>query len=347
MKLSHLLPVLPHYEISAAQSVSGAAPPAREQATAPAESPGLSHINITGITADSRQVAPGTLFVAYRGVSLDSHRFIAEAIAKGAAAVVCEDPQFARPGSIPFAIVPNGREALAYLSAAWHNFPARRLQMIGITGTDGKTTTTSFLYHMAQAAGAKKTSMINTVNAVIGDTLLETGLHTTTPDAPDVQRYLAQMVEAGTDICLLEVTSHGLAHHRVTACDFDAAIVTNITHEHLDLHGSVEAYRAAKATLFESLATAAPKGFPKAAVLNCDDDSFEYLKEKLAGTGVGWLGYSLTGHPEAYLTAQNISCRPDKTGFTIRTPRHAFNVETTLVGDYNVSNCLAAATARP
>ena len=187
--------------------------------------------------------------------------------------------------------------------------------------------------------------MINTVNAVIGDEVLETGLHTTTPDAPDVQRFLAQMVEAGTEICLLEVTSHGLAHHRVTACDFDVAIVTNITREHLDLHGSVDEYRATKARLFESLATATDKGFPKAAILNCDDWSFAYLKQKLAATETRWCGYSLTDHPEASLWARNIVCRPDKTSFTIRDTDYEFEAETTLVGEYNVSNCLAAATA--
>jgi UDP-N-acetylmuramoyl-L-alanyl-D-glutamate--2,6-diaminopimelate ligase len=215
--------------------------------------------------------------------------------------------------------------------------------MVGITGTDGKTTTTNLLYHILQTS--RRVSMISTVNAVIGDRILETGLHTTTPDSPDVQRFLAQMVEAGTEICLLEVTSHGMAHHRVTACDFDLAIVTNITHEHLDLHGSLDAYRAAKAALFESLATAHPKGLPKTAVLNCDDWSFEYLKARLSPKNVAWLGYSLAGHPEATVTAHDIAYLPDKTRFTLRTRRHSFAVETTLVGDYNVSNCLAAATA--
>ncbi|MFN8454305.1 MAG: UDP-N-acetylmuramoyl-L-alanyl-D-glutamate--2,6-diaminopimelate ligase [Anaerolineae bacterium] len=240
--------------------------------------------------------------------------------------------------------VPNGREALAYLSAAWHNFPARRLKMVGITGTDGKTTTTNLVYHVLQAHG-QKVGMISTVNAVIGHQTLETGLHTTTPDAPDIQRYLAQMLEAGTQVCLLEVTSHGLAHHRVAACEFDVAIVTNITHEHLDLHGSLDDYRAAKAMLFESLAAAQDKGLPKTAILNCDDWSFEYLKEKLAKAGTAWLGYSLAGHPQAHLTAADVIYRPDKTYFTAHWGAHSFGLETHLVGDYNVSNCLAAALA--
>jgi UDP-N-acetylmuramoyl-L-alanyl-D-glutamate--2,6-diaminopimelate ligase len=343
MKLSQLLAALPRYNFSDLFS---------QQQT----KKNLS-IDITNITSDSRQVTPGDLFVAYRGVNVDLHRFIPEAIARGVAAIVCEDEKLV-PSSLlptlsnasrshsplPTIIVPCGREALAYLSAAWHNFPARRLTMAGITGTDGKTTTIHLLYHILRAAH-KKVGMINTVSAVIGHETIETGLHTTTPDSPDLQRYLARMVEADTEYCLLEVTSHGLTHHRVTACDFDVAIVTNITHEHLDLHGSLDSYRAAKASLFESLATTADKGQPKVAVLNCDDWSFEYLKTKLAATGTKWLGYSLTHHPQANLTAQAISYQPDKTRFTIQGFDHTFKVETTLVGDYNVSNCLAAATA--
>jgi UDP-N-acetylmuramoyl-L-alanyl-D-glutamate--2,6-diaminopimelate ligase len=321
MSLSRLLAALPKYELNS----HDAADP-----------------TITKITFDSRQVEPGALFIAYRGVNTDSHRFIPDAIAKGVAAIICESPipHLQSPITIT---VPNGREALAYLCAAWYNFPARHLKMVGITGTDGKTTTTNLLYHILRAS--HKVSMISTVNAVIGNQVLDTGLHTTTPDAPDVQRYLAQMVAAGTDICLLEVTSHGTAHHRVTACDFDVAIVTNITHEHLDLHGSLDEYWAAKAQLFESLATAKDKGLPKTAVLNCDDGSFEYLKEKLAVTGIPWLGYSLIGHPQASVTAYNLIYQPNHTRFTLCRPNDAVEIETKLIGDYNVSNCLAAATA--
>ena len=326
-KLTYLLTALPHFQL-----------------LEPINSD-VSSIDIAQLTADSRQVAAGTLFVAYQGVSIDGHRFIPEAVAKGAAAIICEDARLVpTSASIPVVVVPNGREALACLAAAWYDFPARRIVTVGITGTDGKTTTTNFLYHILRAAG-KKVSMINTVNAIIGDTVLETGLHTTTPDAPDVQRYLAQMVEAGTEICLLETTSHGLAQHRVTACEFDVAIVTNITHEHLDIHGSLAGYRAAKASLFESLATATAKGIPKTAILNCDDWSYDYLKARLDPLGVTWLGYSVAGHSDASLTAHNISTAPDKTTFTISHPTYSFEVETNLIGDYNISNCLAATAA--
>ena len=345
MELSKLLAALPRYRWLPSPSTSARQkrPPHPDVS---AEIQLTTGLNITKITADSRQVEPGALFVAYRGVSLDGHRFIPAAIDHGATAIICEDesylPSFSN--AVAYIGVPDGREALAYLSAAWHGFPARQLRLVGITGTDGKTTTTNFLYHILTAAG-HKVGMINTINAVIGTEILETGLHTTTPGAPEVQRYLAQMVRTSTDTCLLEVTSHGLAHHRVTACDFDMAIVTNITHEHLDLHGSLAAYRAAKAKLFESLAVAANKGFPKAAVLNCDDWSFTYLKEKLAPAQTNWVGYSLTDHPEAAVTAHNIAYRPDKTSFTLCCPAYQVELETTLVGDYNVSNCLAAAAA--
>jgi UDP-N-acetylmuramoyl-L-alanyl-D-glutamate--2,6-diaminopimelate ligase len=335
MKLAQLLAALPHYNLVSSQAEV---------------KPDLS-IDINNITADSRQVEPGTLFVAYQGVNIDIHRFIPAAIDSGAAAIVCENETSLAPpllptsySLLPIIIVPNGREALAYFSAAWYHFPARQLTMTGITGTDGKTTTTHLLYHILHAAH-NKVGMINTVGAAIGPEVLTTGLHTTTLPSPDIQRYLAQMLEAGTRYCLLEVTSHGLTHHRVTACDFDVAIVTNITHEHLDLHGSIENYRAAKASLFESLATAADKGQPKVAILNCDDWSFEYLKKKLSATGIQWLGYTLNHHPEAHLAARNISYQPDKTCFTLQGFADTFAVETSLVGDYNVSNCLAAATA--
>jgi len=240
-------------------------------------------VEITAVTADSRQVHPGALFVAYEGVNVDGHDFIGEALSRGAVAVVGEkDPMELRDlaglASVPYIRVPDGRRALAHLSAAWHGYPARRLRMIGITGTDGKTTVVH-LIHAVLAAAGRKAGMISTVKAHIGDESYDTGLHTTTPDAPDVQAYLARMVAAGSEYCVLEATSHGLAQHRVAACDFDVAVVTNITHEHLDFHGSHDAYVAAKALLFESLSRGHRKpGVPKVAILNADDSSFERLR---------------------------------------------------------------------
>lgn len=307
-------------------------------------------IEITGITDDSRRVEPGYLFVAYKGIEADGHRYIPQAIERGAAAIVAEINWHLAIGNtlltnsqLPIVEVPNSRQAFALLCAAWQDHPSRDMTLIGVTGTDGKTTTTNLLFNVLRAAGYKA-GMISTVNAVIGDEALDTGLHVTTPDADDVQRYLAQMRDAGTTHCVLEVTSHGLAHHRVDGCDFDVAVVTNITHEHLDLHGSREAYRAAKTRLFEM----ASQG---THVLNVDDDySFTHLIKLPAGRRVF---YSREVQPNgAYSNIWLYPPRVDHAAgvieayaFKPRTEPRALPLKTNLIGDFNVSNVLAASGA--
>ena len=310
----------------------------------------LAEVAIEAITCDSRQVAPGSLFVAYRGVAVDGHDFVPQAVASGAAAVVAEK---ALEGlGVPLIVVPDGREALAYLSAAWHHFPSRRLTVVGITGTDGKTTTCNLLHSILIAAG-RRAGLVTTVNAVIGERRIDTGLHTTTPDAPDMQRYLAEMVAAGMDTAVLEVTSHGLQQHRVSGCDFDLAVVTNVTHEHLDIHGSLEAYRQAKAMLFHHLAAGVQKpGVPKVAVLNADDDSYRYLRPIPAEQHIV---YGIEGahavdanrdtNRDARLVATDIHRSAAETRFTVRSSPGDFDLRTVLVGDYNISNILAATGA--
>jgi UDP-N-acetylmuramoyl-L-alanyl-D-glutamate--2,6-diaminopimelate ligase len=304
-------------------------------------------ISITHITANSRQVRPGALFVAYPGVEVDGHTFIHEALQRGAVAVVAERPPPDPITGRPWTVVPSGREALAYLSAAWAGFPARRLTVVGITGTDGKTTTCNLLHSILTAAG-RRAGLISTVNAIIGDRVYDTGLHTTTPDAPDVQRYLAEMVDAGLEVIVLEATSHGLAQHRVAACDVDIAVVTNITHEHLDIHGSLEAYQAAKMLLFRHLSAGVRKpGVPKVAVLNADDDSYRYLKPIPADRQIS---YSLQNAvapsgAETRLTAIRVRHMSDGAEILVKTPYTSLELRTTLVGNYNVSNILAATAA--
>jgi UDP-N-acetylmuramoyl-L-alanyl-D-glutamate--2,6-diaminopimelate ligase len=194
----------------------------------PASSPDADP-EITSITADSRQVTPGSLFVAIRGQSFDGHRFIPAALAQGAAAVVAESgaaEAAALPaGAAPLVTVPDTRQTLAWLAAAWHGFPSRRLVLVGVTGTDGKTTTASLIHASLIAAGLRA-GLISTVSAVIGDETLDTGFHVTTPEALEVQGYLARMAAAGLTHCVLEVTSHGLAQHRLTGCDFDVTRTT-------------------------------------------------------------------------------------------------------------------------
>jgi UDP-N-acetylmuramoyl-L-alanyl-D-glutamate--2,6-diaminopimelate ligase len=317
---------------------------------------GTDRVQISHITADSRRVIPGALFVAYRGVGADGHRYIGDALARGAAGIVGEIPLNALPVQPPaYVQVADGREALAWLSAAWHDHPSRAMALVGITGTDGKTTTANLLYSMLVAAG-RRAGLISTVSAVIGDRAYETGLHTTTPDAPDVQRYLAEMRDAGTEIAVLETTSIGLAQHRLTACHFDVAVITNITHEHLDAHGSYDAYREAKALLFRALSGSLRKpGLPKTAVLNRDDSSFDYLvalpAERRFVYGVG--EKESEGVGDATLTTRAVRHHPSGTEFDIHitaSPSLPFSLSpiplvTALVGNFNVSNILAAAGA--
>ena len=302
-------------------------------------------ISIETITADSRQVKPGSLFVAVKGATVDGHRFIPDVIARGAVAVVGTQPNLALP--VPYIQVADSRLTLAHLAAAFYGYPARKMTMIGITGTDGKTTTTNLLYQILLAAGLR-TGMISTVNAVIGAQVLDTGFHVTTPDALDVQRYLAMMVDAGLTHCVLETTSHGWAQNRVDACEFDIAVITNITHEHLNDHGSFENYRAAKARLFESLLETRPKpqGNPRLAVLNRDDSSFPFLSELCASLpAVKQVAYALaeTGQP-AEFRADQIHLH-GKLRFQIQTDGLEIPIQANLVGKYNVSNILAACAA--
>jgi UDP-N-acetylmuramoyl-L-alanyl-D-glutamate--2,6-diaminopimelate ligase len=320
---------------------------------------GANDPEITAVTADSRRVAPGALFVAVRGDNLDGHQFIPDAITRGAVVVVAErpltptegggdkSPEAKRSGEgmrVRGIVVPDSRIALGWLSAAWHGFPSRKLVLIGVTGTDGKTTTSSLVHSILLAAGLKA-GLISTVSAVIGDATLDTGFHVTTPDALEVQDYLARMVAAGLTHCVLEVTSHGLAQNRVTGCDFDIAVVTNITHEHLDYHKTYENYRAAKARLFSGLSTAASKpGVTKTGVLNLDDSSFDYLSSILTERS---FTYSLHS-AQADVRARDIRHAPDGIHFRIAAPHFPLltpQFSIPLVGEHNVSNSLAAIAA--
>jgi UDP-N-acetylmuramoyl-L-alanyl-D-glutamate--2,6-diaminopimelate ligase len=298
-------------------------------------------IPITGISIDSRAVKPGHLFVALKGGSADGHDYIPRAIDNGAVAIVGER-EVGRIANPPYIRLDNPRRALTWIAAAFYNWPGRKLTVIGVTGTDGKTTTTNLIYQILRAAQIKA-GMISTVNAVIGDEVLDTGFHVTTPDAHDVQRYLARMVEAGLTHVVLETTSHGWSQYRVDACEFDIGVVTNITHEHLDEHGSYENYRTAKARLFSSLEITSekPQGNPRLGVINRDDlKSFEFLNDLIR---VRKLNYGTSA--ESDVRAVDVDYRPSGTHFTAQSRDFRVAVSSQLVGTYNVSNCLAALTA--
>jgi UDP-N-acetylmuramoyl-L-alanyl-D-glutamate--2,6-diaminopimelate ligase len=301
-------------------------------------------IPVTGIAIDNRHVRPGDLFVALKGGMADGHDFIPDAITRGAVAVVGE--KSADGFSVPYIRVENSRQALTWLAAAFHGYPGRKLTVIGVTGTDGKTTTCNLLYQILLAAKVKA-GLISTVNAVIGDEVLDTGFHVTTPDAPDVQRYLARMVDSGLTHVVLETTSHGWAQFRVDACEFDVGVVTNITHEHLDEHGSYENYRAAKGRLFQSLTITLPKpqGNPRLAVLNRDDSSYSYLAGLVNSTNSSVRSLSYGLGPTADVQAENVRYSPQGIHFEVAGPGFRVPVTSSLVGEFNASNCLAALTA--
>jgi len=325
----------------------------------------VSNPNITRVTANSRDVIPGALFVAYPGVNVDGARFIPDAIQRGAVAIVTQSPLSNLESRIsnlqppaPIFYVENGRAALAHLSAAFHNFPSRNVRVIGVTGTDGKTTTSALIENILLAAG-HTVGAITTVGARIGGRELDTGFHTTTPDAPDIQNYLAQMVEQGSEYAVIESTSHGLAQHRLDAIDFDIAVVTNITHEHLDLHGSWENYRAAKALLFRALLNTRKKPrTTKVAVLNADDNArgvFEFLREIPSDEKIIYAQSpisnlqspisNLQSPHELWISARDISHTANGLQFTVDTPFGELRISSPLIGRYNVSNILAATGA--
>jgi UDP-N-acetylmuramoyl-L-alanyl-D-glutamate--2,6-diaminopimelate ligase len=304
-------------------------------------------IYVSGITDDSRRVAPGYLFVAVPGVNVDGHRFIGTAVDAGATAVIGERPRDGVdiPESVLYIQVNDSRQVLGWLHAGWYQHPSDNLVLIGVTGTDGKTTTTNLIHAILGAEGLT-TGMISTVNARIGTESYDTGLHTTTPSSSNIQRYLAQMVASGASHAVLEATSHGLAQSRLAGCQFDVAVVTNVTHEHLDFHRNWDAYIEAKARLFKNLVATRQRHSKKirvtpAAVLNGDDPkSLSYLSR----IGVDrQIIYGVTSSL-ANVYAREISFDPDELRFQLITPVGDIGIRSSLVGLYNVSNILAAAS---
>lgn len=313
---------------------------------------GRADVPVTGVHHDSRKISPGNVFVAVRGATFDGSEFIPEAIERGAAAVVVEEGlhgtgeelggtqgNSGELREIPLVVVDDARWALAHLAAAFFDHPSRRLKVVGVTGTDGKTTTCNLIHAVLTAAG-HRTGMVSTVSARIGEEEIDMGFHVTTPEAQDLQAYLRRMLDWGAEYAVVEATSHGLAQRRVDAVDFDVAVLTNITHESLEYHGSFEAYRDAKARLFRLLSESARKpGVPKVTVLNADDPSFGLFGAFPADRRLAY-----ARREPADLTATGVRATPAGLRFTAHTPIGSFQVFSPLLGMYNVSNILAALT---
>ena len=287
---------------------------------------------ITGIAYDSRKVAPGELFVAVSGLKQDGRRFAADAVGRGAAAVVLEGADVLAGSATARVIVPSSREALARLADAYFGHPSRALTVVGITGTNGKTTT-SFLVDALLRAGGHPTGLVGTIEYRIGAETLPAGQ--TTPEAVELQSLLARMVERGVRAVGMEVSSHALALSRVDGIEFDVAVFTNLTQDHLDFHLTLDAYREAKARLFRLLAAGTKPR--RVAVVNADDAAGAAM---VAGLDVPTLGFGL-GRAAA-VRPRRFASGMDGIRMEAETPAGTIDIVSALVGEHNVMNLLGA-----
>ena len=296
----------------------------------------------TGVAYDSRAVASGAIFVAVQGMKADGHKYLAEAAAGGASSLVVQRDHESSLKAVladlrlPALVVPDTRAALALIAAALYGHPARRLGMIGVTGTDGKTSVSHLIEHILTGSGLL-TGLITTAECRIGSHLLADTGRFTTPEAPELQAMLAEMAQAGCQWAVVEATSHGLALNRLDACEFDIAAATVIGRDHLGFHGSLDAYVGAKARLFEMLGDTNDKGIIRTGVINADDPWCERFRGAAASRVVTYgLGDLADVRAEAVVeTAWGSQ-------FRLATSVGSATVEITKPGLFSVSNALAA-----
>jgi UDP-N-acetylmuramoyl-L-alanyl-D-glutamate--2,6-diaminopimelate ligase len=287
---------------------------------------GTAEADVRGLAYDSRQVEKGDLFIALKGLKASGSDFAADAMQRGAVAVVSDSPA-SGPVTVPWLVVDDAREAMAVLADEFYEHPSQAMSVVGITGTNGKTTTAYLLRALFEAAGMKS-GLLGTVSYMVGDEAVSASR--TTPEAPDVQRMFRLMVDRGCVACVMEVSSHALALRRVDGTQFAAGVFTNLTRDHLDYHKDMESYFSAKRRLFEML----PDGAP--AVINLDDPRGESLLK-------------IASRPITYAISKPADVAPGPLSLTwqglefdARTPRGPVHVRSRLVGRPNVSNILAA-----
>ena len=293
-------------------------------------------IPVTALTCDSRQVAEGTLFFALHGTKVDGHHFIAQAVAAGAAAVVLEDPASA-PDQVPWIQVANGRQAMALMAAHFFGQPTRNLPLIGITGTNGKTTTSYLLEGILSAAGLPA-AVLGTISYRFGNTRIEAS-HTT-PESTELQGIFRQLADAGAKAFVMEVSSHSLDQRRVDGSVFDVGIFTNLTRDHLDYHGSMPVYSSAKQRLFSELLKPDNRTPLRHAVINADDPSAE---EFIRAAACPVIRYGLAAGVE--VTVREMSSSVTGISAILVTPQGELPFHSRLLGGFNLSNILAAAAA--
>lgn len=290
----------------------------------------LPDVDVTGVVQHSGRVEPGSVFVARRGATSDGHRFARLAIERGAVAVVGEHVgvDLLPWRATPYIHVADDRVALAKLAATFHGHPSRSLRVLGVTGTDGKTTTSFLLHHLLQADAP--TGLLSTAGIRLGTEALPLEGHFTTPESPEVQRMLARFVASGATHAVVESSSHGLAAHRLDEIEYDIAVWTNLSPEHLDYHETMDAYLAAKRTLVER---------SPVAVLNQDDPHFEAFAD--AGRRVVTYGLG----ERAQWRATGIEVLPGALRFQVHHGELLGSTELPMIGRYNVHNALAALAA--
>ena len=295
----------------------------------------MGNLEIKGITDDSRKVKQGYIFIAVKGLEDDGHSFIEQVVENGAVVVVFDvNSNYQLPISksqeTVFIGLEDTRRVLGLLWAAWYAFPSKKLKVVGVTGTDGKTTTTNLIYHILKTSG-EKVGMVSTINARIGKREIDTGFHVTNPEPELLQKLLREMVDEGIQYAILEVTSHGLDQERTSGVDFYGTVITNVTHEHLDYHKTYKVYLETKGKLFRSV---------KFSVLNRDDQSYSYLRRVATGKVST---YSL--NKKADIRAVGVIMEKEGSVFKLQAGLSELEIKLKLPGLYNVSNVLAAASA--
>ena len=288
-------------------------------------------VEISGIEHDSRKVAAKNLFVCMEGSHVDGHDFIPQAVSKGAVAVLSAKKIFTPPEKISALIINDMQKALAVIVPYFYDYPARKMRVIGITGTNGKTTTSYMLREIFLKAGLK-VGLIGTIQILIGEKSFP--VQNTTPNVIDLQKILAQMLAEKVQVVVMEVSSHALAEHRVAGVDFCAAIFTNLTQDHLDFHGTFENYLRAKTKLFDMVS----RGKNKTAIVNADDPSAE---EILRHCRCKKISYAVKNFAD--LRAEEISLRQGGMNFFLAPEKISLSLQVT--GLFNVYNALASIAA--
>ncbi|MFD1360247.1 UDP-N-acetylmuramoyl-L-alanyl-D-glutamate--2,6-diaminopimelate ligase [Lentibacillus salinarum] len=312
MKLTELLSVLPFYHVS--EAIEG--------------------IDIKKIEADSRQVTDGSLFICIEGFTVDGHDFVEQAVSNGATAILAQKEVQA---SVPVIRLTDTSREMAKLASKFYGYPTRQFPLIGVTGTNGKTTVTYLLASIFNQF-EKKTGIIGTIQMKIGEDAYP--VHNTTPDALFLQKTFQEMNREHVDTAIMEVSSHALDMGRVHGCDFDIAVFTNLSQDHLDYHQDMNDYLHAKSLLFAQLGNTYHEKQKKFAVINEDDPNSRFLKKS---TAQHVMTYGCDH--EAQIRAEDIHMEVTKTAFTMHTPVGSVQINSSLIGKFNVYNMLAASAA--